>query len=252
MTQLELSFLGFLLLLSSTSSMAGMMRHGPESFDRVLLEVEGGKVQVIGGGEGVIETQVDRSWNTSHCELYSELDNRTLKIKMGVKDTDRDQVPAPQCSAQIRVKIPASRDLEIQSEKGSFSIQSMNGKSKIHLNQGDLNIRSDLSELEVRGHAVHLASLGSIPKMKIDLEQKNLSLEMKKLGNSPLQQVAVDVSYLKTEVVLPTQARVKTRFSGDGIEARLHSEFPQTNEQDLADFELKINSDQGAVGVIKI
>ncbi|MEO5968639.1 MAG: hypothetical protein ABIQ95_01825 [Bdellovibrionia bacterium] len=252
---ISILFLIFLLGLSlnlSPVARAGTLRYNPEYFDKILVEAEIGKIRIEGNGEGLIETTQNLLWKDSDCELYSELDDHTLKIKLGVKDGDKVQAALAHCEALIVIKIPSIKDIEIKAGTPDIFIEGMKGKSKISLRKGGLNINSDLAEMEVRGDAVNLTSSGLIAKMRVELDQKNLNLEMKRLGSSALHRVALDISALKTDVIFPSHAKVKTRFTGDGIQARVKSDFTNPTDQDQVDFELKINSDSGEVGIKKI
>ncbi len=233
---------------------AGTLRYRPDSFDKLLIEAEIGKIRIEGNGDGQIETTVGPLWKEIDCELYGELDDRVLKIKLDFKDGEKVGRAPTACDARVVVKIPSMKDLEIKAGTTDILIDSMSGKAKVRLKKGGLDIHSDLAELEVRGESVTLTSSGVIAKINVELDQNNLELEIKNRETQEeiLRKVALDISALKTEVTFPLRAKVKTRMSGDGIQARFKSECLIPAEGDPLDFELRINSDSGSVGIKKI
>lgn len=231
---------------------AGTLRYRPDSFDKLLIEAGIGKISIEGNGDGQIETTVGPLWKESDCDLYGELVDRVLKIKLDFKDGDKEGRALTGCDAKVLVKIPSMKEIEITAGTTDISIDSMKGRSKIRLKKGGLDIHSDLAELEVRGETVALTSSGVIGKISVELDQNNLELEIKNSSSLDLRKVALDISALKTEVTFPLLAKVKTRVSGDGIQARFKSDYLAPAEDDQLDFELRVNSDSGSVGIKKI
>jgi hypothetical protein len=249
--KLFLSALGlYLNLVISPYAEAGMLRYKPEYFDKILVEAELGTLK-IGQGEGVIQTTPNPRWNNSGCELYAELEGHTLKVKLGRGDQEK-RAEGANCGALIVIQVPSITDIEIKAGTADISIDEMNGKAKIRLKKGHLNIHSDLSELEVRGNEIALSSSGSIAQTNIEIDQNNLNLDLKQIAHSNLSKITLNVSALIAEAILPFQVKLRTRISGDNVQSRIQSDFPNSKDQDKPEMELRINSDLGIVGIRKI